>query len=78
MLGVGRGPTAAREDRNIRELSDAEAWDLFDTAAHTYLKISGEEFLSRWQSGYYKDPDQPDVMGVLMLLPFALDHEPKG
>ena len=71
------GPTVAAEDRNIRELTDEEARDLFDTAARTYLDISGEVFLSRWQSGYYKDPDQPDVMSVLMLLPFALDHEPK-
>jgi hypothetical protein len=71
------GRTVAGEDRHIRELSDAEAWDLFDAAAHTYLEISGEEFLSRWESGYYKDPDQPDVMSVLMLLPFVLDHEPK-
>lgn len=69
------GRTVAREDRHIRELSDTESWELFDNAANTYLGISGEEFLVNWESGYYEDPDQPDVMSVLMLLPFALDRE---
>lgn len=67
--------TAAREDRHIRELSETESWDLFDAAANAYLGLSGEEFLKRWESGYYEDPDRPDVMSVLMLLPFASDHE---
>jgi hypothetical protein len=71
------GPTAASEDRHIRELSDAEGWELFDEAAKTYLGISGEEFMSRWYAGYYENPDQPGVMSVIMLLPFALDHEPE-
>lgn len=69
------GRAAAKEDRHIRELSDAESWELFDEAASSYLGISGEDFVSRWESGYYEDPDQSDVMSVLMLLPFALDHE---
>lgn len=65
------GRTVAREDRHIRELDDAQSWELFDNAARHYLDISGEEFLERWDSGYYKDPDQPEVMSVIMLLPFA-------
>jgi len=71
------GRTVAAEDRHIRELSDTEAWELFDNAANEYLNVSGEEFLYRWKSGYYEDPDQPDVMSVIMLLPFALDDEPE-
>jgi hypothetical protein len=44
----------------------------FDNAARFYLGISGEEFVERWDSGYYdEDPDQPDVVDVVMLLPFA-------
>jgi len=65
------GRTVAREDRHIRELDDAQSWELFDNAAHHYLGISGEEFLDRWDSGYYEDPDQPGLMSVIMLLPFA-------
>jgi hypothetical protein len=63
--------TVAREDKHIRELDDAQSWELFDNAAQHYLDISGEEFISRLESGYYEDLDQLDVMSVLMLLPFA-------
>jgi hypothetical protein len=63
--------TIAREDRNIRELDDAQSWELFDNAAQHYLDISGEEFIARLETGYYDDLDQLDVMSVLMLLPFA-------
>jgi hypothetical protein len=65
------GRTVAREDRHIRELDDAQSWKLFDNAAQHYLDITGEEFLERWDSGYYEEPDQPEVMSVIMLLPFA-------
>jgi hypothetical protein len=65
------GRTVAREDRHIRELDDAQSWELFDNAAQHYLDISGEEFISRLESNHYEDLDQPDVMSVLMLLPFA-------
>ena len=58
-------------DGYVRELSDEQSWELFDGAARHYLDISGEEFLERWESGYYEDPDQPGIMSVVMLLPFA-------
>jgi hypothetical protein len=56
---------------HIRELNDEQAWELFDKAARYYLEISGDAFLERWDSGYYEDPDQPEVMSVVMLLPFV-------
>ena len=56
---------------HIRELSEEQAWELFDKAARYYLDISGDEFLERWDSGYYEDPDQPEIMSVVVLLPFA-------
>lgn len=66
------GRTVAREDGHIRELTDEQSWELFDRAARHYLDISGEEFLSRWESGYYEAPDsEPGVMSVVILLPFA-------
>lgn len=64
--------TAAREDRHVRELTDEQAWELFDRAARHYLGLTGGEFLERWASGYYENPDsEPGVMSVVMLLPFA-------
>ncbi len=44
---------------------------VLDGADRHYLDISGKEFLERWESGYYEDPDQPGIMSVVMLLPFA-------
>lgn len=63
---------AAREDGYVRELTDEEAWELFDEAAEFYLGMSGAKFLELWESGYYdEDPDRPEVMSVAMLLPFV-------
>ncbi len=43
-----------------------------ENAARFYLGITGEEFIERWDSGYYdEEPDHPDVVDVAMLLPFA-------
>lgn len=62
----------SREDGHIRELTDEQSWELFDRASRHYLRISGKEFVDRWESGYYEDPDaEPGVMSVVMLLPFA-------
>lgn len=64
--------TVARDDGYIRELTDEQSWQLFDRAARHHLNLSGKEFLERWESGYYGDPDaEPGVMSVVMLLPFA-------
>lgn len=65
--------TVAKEDGHIRELSNEQSWELFDRASRHYLDdLSGEEFLERWESGYYEDPDaEPGVMSVVILLPFA-------
>jgi len=63
---------AAHTNGHIRDLTDEEGWGLFDKAARFYLNISGEQFIERWESGYYdKDPDDPNVVEVTMLLPFA-------
>jgi len=65
--------TAAREDEHIQDLTEDEARELFDNAAKFYLGISGDEFLELWESGYYQErnPDQPEIMNVAMLLPFV-------
>jgi hypothetical protein len=62
----------AGTNRLVQDLTDEESRTLFDNAARFYLGISGEEFVERWDSGYYdEDPDRPDVVDVAMLLPFA-------
>lgn len=60
----------------IYELSQEEGRELFDRAAWHHLGISGEEFMRRWDAGYYDDPDDrtknpPEVMEVGMLMNLA-------
>ena len=63
---------ATRTNGSIQDLTDEEDRVLFDNAARFYLRFSGEEFVERWDSGYYdEDPDRPDVVDVAMLLPFV-------
>ena len=52
-----------------QEVSGEEASAILDRQARRYLGISGEEFLRRWNSGYWTHPDQvPGVIRVSMLL----------
>lgn len=65
---------ARTTEDQIREISEQEARELFDRNARHYLGISGEEFLRRWDAGFYDDPDDrskhgPEVMEVAMLIP---------
>jgi hypothetical protein len=61
-------------DKNgaIKELTAEEGRELFDKAARYYLNMSGEEFIRKWEAGEFGDPDdRPEVMHLVMLLPFA-------
>ena len=52
-----------------REVSVEEASAILDRQARQYLGLSGEEFLRRWNSGYWPHPDRvPGVIRVSMLL----------
>jgi hypothetical protein len=55
----------------VVEATAAEGRSLFDRAANDGLGVSGEEFLARYDRGYYDDYDDPAVAGVVMLIPFA-------
>jgi hypothetical protein len=56
----------------VREATPEEGRVLLDRRARRYLGISGDEFVRRWESGYYAaDPDAPGVMLVAALLPFV-------
>lgn len=56
----------------VRFLTQEEAREMFDQQARRELNMSGEEFLRAWNAGEFDDdPDRPEVMRVVMLLPFA-------
>lgn len=60
------------EDDLVDIFSDEEAAALFERMAQHYLSISGEEFLRRWDTGYYSDdPDRPGIMDMAMLIPLV-------
>ena len=63
---------ATKENGHVRDLTEGQAWELFDNAAEFFLQIDGKEFIRRWESGYYDDnPDDPDVVDVATLLPLV-------
>lgn len=56
----------------INEVSAEEGHAILDRAARHYLGMSADEFVDAWNSGKFDDdPDRPEVMRVVMLLPFA-------
>lgn len=55
----------------VRELTPEEAKALVDRYARTYLGISGDEFLTRYDRGEYRDVQDPWVSQMEALLPFA-------
>jgi DNA-directed RNA polymerase specialized sigma subunit len=67
---------AGTAENQIHELSKEEGREMFDRAVRRKLGISGEEFMRRWDAGYYDDPDDrtknpPEVMELGMLMDFA-------
>ncbi len=63
---------APQRDEQIRELSREESRELFDRQARRYFKVSAATFVEKLEAGEYGDPDEnPDVMRMVMLLPFA-------
>ncbi len=62
------------QDKQPRELSNAEGSALLDKRARHYLNMSGPEFVTAWKTGTFKDkPETPGLVRVAMLLP--LDRE---
>ncbi len=49
--------------------------DVFDSAAHYFVKMSGDEFALAWNAGRFHDPDpdcHPGVVEVASLAPFGI------
>jgi hypothetical protein len=63
--------TAAGTQRGQVRMLDRDQWlALVDRVARRELRMSGEEFLRRWEAGEFGDPDErPEVLRVAMLLP---------
>ena len=58
-------------ETEVVEVSHTDGAKMLDKAARQKLNISGEEFLARWDRGFYEDADDPSVTEVAMLIPFA-------
>lgn len=63
---------AEAESKGMKVLTKDEAWEMFDREARRYFDMSGEDFISAWESGGFdNDPDGPNVMWVAMLIPLV-------
>ena len=52
-------------------LSPQQGRRLFDREARAALGMSGATFLRRWKAGQIPNPDRPEVLRVVALLPLA-------
>jgi hypothetical protein len=56
----------------LEVVSDEEGFELFDETARFLTGMSGQEFLDRWDAGELDDRrDEPEIVHVAMLIPFA-------
>jgi len=55
--------------RGIHIASKRESDALFDRHVRRHLNISGDEFLQRWDAGFYRDSTDEDVERVAHLIP---------
>lgn len=52
------------------EISDDQAFVIFDSAARRFFNMSGEQLLHQWSAGAFPDPDSvPFLMEVMSLRP---------
>lgn len=52
-------------------LTREEGLAVIDEHARKYLNMSGEEFLRRWETGDFDDPDSYEVFRVGILVPVS-------
>jgi len=51
-------------DIEVSELSEQAAAELFDRICQREMRISGAEFLERWDAGLYEDADPDELTGL--------------
>lgn len=56
-------------DKNIHQLDEKEARELFERSVQSLLGISTDEFLKNLNEGTYSTEDAPDVSDLIALLP---------
>ncbi|WP_141979689.1 hypothetical protein [Saccharothrix saharensis] len=55
----------------VEELSETEAWSIFDAEARREFNMSGVEFEEQVRAGKFDDADDPRVARLAMLYPRA-------
>ena len=55
----------------VDEVSEEEGHALFERIAFRFLRLSGAEFLAKWDRGEFEGDDRPEVAHVAMLIPFV-------
>lgn len=58
-------------DVTVEELSEADAWAVFDDEARRLLNLSGVAFQEYWRAGKFADDEDPRITRVAMLMPGA-------
>lgn len=66
-------PIEEYDESRWEYLTDEEALAMFDETARRYMNMSGEEFLRRWETGDFEDPDSSDVIHVGIMAPLFVD-----
>jgi hypothetical protein len=66
-------PDYELDESRIVYISREEGIKLLDEQAREYLNMSGEEFLRRWETGDFEDPDSYEVFHVGMLIPLVTE-----
>lgn len=62
------------DDFEFKGLTHEEALAMFDETARRYLNMSGEEFLRRWKTRDFEDPDSFEVIHVSVLAPLFVEE----
>ena len=60
-----------KRKNGVRQLTPEQAKRLFNHQVRQSLQMSGQEFTKRWQQGQFKDPDQPELIRLAMLIPLG-------
>ena len=63
---------SAMAPEGVHKLTTREARKLLDRQARQHFNMGWREFVAAWKRGdFAKEPDTPDLMWLVMLLPLA-------